>query len=247
MPDGCKGCSKCDASLLGGLPSPRRVIRAKVYKDKPNTASARALFRYEVLCSVALSAVWADCRGLGGRVRRVKTGQNGLNIWNWILVIGDCRFLFCVPFAGGCHKVFLLPPKRCLCWVHVSIPWFIPMTTGDTKQHISGGPLFLILILHPFPGIWYVATVVVKKNRHADELVSVGKQNVTNSAWKKGLSVRATPPRRLWRLQHTLHRALGIVRTMNKTGNSLLLYSLLLPTPPLYTVQYVPWGPFFLF
>ena len=36
-----------------------------------------------------------------------------------------------------------------------------------------------------------------------------------------------------------LRRALGIILTANKTGNLLLLYSLLFHTPPLYTVQYV--------
>ena len=52
--------------------------------------------------------------------------------------------------------------------------------------------------------------------------------------------MRATPLRRLW-------RALGIIPIANKTGNSLSLYSLLFHTPPLYTVQYIPWGLFFLF
>ena len=41
--------------------------------------------------------------------------------------------------------------------------------------------------------------------------------------------VRATPLRRL-------RRALGIIPTANKAGNSMLLYSLLFYTPPLYTV-----------
>ena len=45
---------------------------------------------------------------------------------------------------------------------------------------------------------------------------------------------RATPLRR------ALQRALGIIPTANKIGNSMLLYFLLFPTPPLYTVQYVP-------
>ena len=49
----------------------------------------------------------------------------------------------------------------------------------------------------------------------------------------------ATPLRRL-------RCALGIIPTANKTGNSLFLDSLLFHTPPLCTVQYVPWGLFFL-
>ena len=44
-----------------------------------------------------------------------------------------------------------------------------------------------------------------------------------------------------------MQRALGIIPTANKTGNSLLPYSLLFHTPPLYTVQHAPWGLFFLF
>ena len=61
--------------------------------------------------------------------------------------------------------------------------------------------------------------------------------------WWCCFAVRATPLRRLRHLQ----RALGIIPTANKTGNSLLLDSLLFHTPPLCTVQYVPWGLFFLF
>ena len=44
-----------------------------------------------------------------------------------------------------------------------------------------------------------------------------------------------------------LRRALGIIPTANKAGNSMLLYFLLFHTPPLYTRQYAPSGLFFLF
>ena len=44
-----------------------------------------------------------------------------------------------------------------------------------------------------------------------------------------------------------LRRMLGIFLIANKTGNSLLLDSLLFHTPPLCIVQYVPWGLFFFF
>ena len=40
-------------------------------------------------------------------------------------------------------------------------------------------------------------------------------------------------------------RALRIIPAANKTGNPLLLDSLLFHTPPFCTVQYVPWGIFF--
>ena len=57
-----------------------------------------------------------------------------------------------------------------------------------------------------------------------------------------------------WLLRATpLRRALGIILIANKAGNLLLLDSLLFHTPPLCTmqyvpwVQYVPWGLFFLF
>ena len=56
--------------------------------------------------------------------------------------------------------------------------------------------------------------------------------------------MRATALRHL---RCALRRALEIIPTANKTGNSLLLHSLLFHTPPLCTVQYVPWGLFFLF
>ena len=56
-----------------------------------------------------------------------------------------------------------------------------------------------------------------------------------------------TQGRQASRLAAHLLRALGIIPTANETGNSLLLYSLPFHTPRLNTVQYVPWGLFFLF
>ena len=44
-----------------------------------------------------------------------------------------------------------------------------------------------------------------------------------------------------------LQPVLGILLTADKTGNSLLLDSLLFDTPPLCTVEYVPWGLFIRF
>ena len=65
---------------------------------------------------------------------------------------------------------------------------------------------------------------------------------ITDGAQVDGGIEKVTPGRAT-----PLRRALRIIPTTNKAGNSMLLYSLLFHTPPLCTVQYVLWGLFFLF